>query len=178
MITIQTNMTIVNTNELSFRCRSDIIDLCSRAFEEDLGPLFCTFDNATHVLAYHQDVLIGHALWVTRWLQCGTTPLLRTAYIEGVATEPTYQHCGIATEVMETLQRHICDFDIGALSPTTTSLYTRLGWEYWRGPIFIRQHDRIIPTPSKQVMIWRLPRTPQLDLFAPLSAEWREGKLW
>jgi hypothetical protein len=28
------------------------------------------------------------------------------------------------------------------------------------------------------VMILRLPRTPPLDLDAPLSIEWREGDLW
>lgn len=76
MTIMQTHITIVDTNKLSFRCRSDVIDLCSRAYEQDLGPLFCTFDNATHVLAYHDDVLIDHALWVTRWLQCDTNPML------------------------------------------------------------------------------------------------------
>ncbi|MEM8535454.1 MAG: GNAT family N-acetyltransferase [Chloroflexota bacterium] len=178
MVTIQTNVTVIHSNELSFRCRSDIIDLCSRAFKEDLGPLFCTLDNATHVLAHHEDILVSHALWSTRWLQCGTSQSIRTAYVEMVATEPTYQYCGIATEVMETLQRHICDFEIGALSPRTTSLYTYLGWERWHGALFVRCHNGLYPTPNERIMICRLPHTPQLDPFAPLSAEWREGKLW
>ena len=35
------------------------------------------------------------------------------------------------------------------------------------------------PTPDETVMILRLPRTPpDLDLDAPLSAEWRRGELW
>ena len=178
MVTIQTHVTVVHSNELSFRCRSDIIDLCSRAFEEDLGPLFCTLDNATHVLAHHEDVLVGHALWVTRWLQCGTSAPLHTAYVEMVATEPTYQYGGVATEVMETLQKHIYDFEIGALSPGTTNLYTYLGWECWHGPLFVRCQNGLRPAPNEQVMIRRLPRTPTLDVFAPLSIEWREGKLW
>jgi hypothetical protein len=35
------------------------------------------------------------------------------------------------------------------------------------------------PTPDETVMILRLRATPaDLDLHAPLSAEWRRGELW
>jgi hypothetical protein len=57
-------------------------------------------------------------------------------------------------------------------------MYARLGWEFWRGPLFIRRAGRLIPTPDEEVMILRLPKTPPLDLEAPLSVEWREGELW
>ncbi|NOK63257.1 MAG: GNAT family N-acetyltransferase [Chloroflexi bacterium AL-W] len=102
--------------------------------------------------------------------------MLRTAYVEAVATDLDYQQRGVATRVMETLQEHIYDFDMGALLPASTSLYTRLGWGYWRGPLLIRCKDGILPTPDKQIMIWHLPHTTMLDLSAPLSAEWREGE--
>ena len=65
-----------------------------------------------------------------------------------------------------------------ASSPSFAVTYARLGWEFWRGPLFIRRADRLIPTPDEDVMILRLPKTPPLDLEAPLSAEWREGELW
>jgi len=53
-----------------------------------------------------------------------------------------------------------------------------LGWELWRGPLYIRTAEGPLATPSAEVMILKLPRTPPLDLEAALSAEWREGELW
>jgi aminoglycoside 2'-N-acetyltransferase I len=57
-------------------------------------------------------------------------------------------------------------------------LYTRLGWERWRGPLFIRTAERLLATPGETVMIHRLATTPALSLDDSLSAEWREGDLW
>lgn len=67
-----------------------IQNLCRKAFEEDLAPLFSTFKNATHVLDYPGSSLVSYALWVTRWLQAGIQPVMRTAYSEHVATEKDY----------------------------------------------------------------------------------------
>jgi aminoglycoside 2'-N-acetyltransferase I len=117
-------------------------------------------------------------LWVTRWLQPGTLPVLRTAFVEAVATDPAYQGRRLATAVMRALHAGILDFDLGGLSPARYGLYTRLGWELWRGPLFIRTDDGPLATPDEEVMILRLPRTPPLDLDVSLSAEWREGELW
>jgi hypothetical protein len=71
-----------------------------------------------------------------------------------------------------------CDFDLGALSPSDDGFYVRLGWETWRGPLSIRTATGSMPTPEDRVMILCLPGTPDLDLDAPLSAEWRDGELW
>jgi aminoglycoside 2'-N-acetyltransferase I len=60
----------------------------------------------------------------------------------------------------------------------TVGGYARLGWELWRGPLFVRTDAGLMPTPDEEVMILRLPRTTPLDLDSPLSAEWREGELW
>lgn len=57
-------------------------------------------------------------------------------------------------------------------------MLARLGWETWRGPLFIRTADGLLPTPDEDVMIRRLPRTPALDVTQSLSAEWRQGELW
>ena len=95
-----------------------------------------------------------------------------------VATEPQFERRGFATAVMRVLAHAIREFDLGGLCPAETTLYTNLGWVFWQGPLFIRTHDGLLPTPEEQVMILRLPSTPPLDLTLPLSAEWREGELW
>jgi aminoglycoside 2'-N-acetyltransferase I len=140
--------------------------------------LFVTFHNATHVLAWLGTHLVSHSMWVTRWLQAGDYPLLHTAYVEMVATEPEFQRRGFATRVMQQLASTITDFEIGALCPAEPELYAKLGWVYWRGPLFIRTEEGLLPTPEEKVMILRLPKTPELNLNLPLSAEWREGEVW
>lgn len=134
--------------------------------------------DSTHVLAYAGGALVSHALWITRQLQYDDGVMLRTAYVEGVATDPAHQGRGYATAVMWALQAAILDFDLAALSPFDVGWYARLGWEPWCGPLSIRTAGDLLPTPDEAVMILRLPRTPALDLAKALSAEWCEGELW
>jgi len=170
---------VVRADQISPNLQMDIHTLCNQAYEEDLKPLFSTFIDATHVLGFLDTSLVSHALWVPRWLQVGTNPVMRTAYIEAVATKDVYRARGFAATVMKRVAEEIQDFELGALSPFRVAYYERLGWEFWRGPLFIRTHEGLIRTPREEnVMILRLPRTPVLDLNAPLSAEWREGELW
>ncbi len=182
---------IIGARELTPALRAKIHDLCQRAYQEDLEPLFNAYAGATHFVAFLDDTPVSHAMTVTRWLQPGDRPPLRTAYVELVATEPGFQGRGFATAILERLGRAIAtDYDLGALCPADTRMYHRLGWEYWQGPLFIRppgeRHSEtgspssaLIPTPEERVMILRLPRTPPLDLTRPLSAEWRAGgELW
>jgi aminoglycoside 2'-N-acetyltransferase I len=170
---------VVQANQLVPELLAEIHGLCNRAFAEDLGPTFSTFKDATHVLGFLDTTLVSHALWVTRWLQVGTQPILRTAYIEAVATEKEYQNRGFAAMVMKQVAEEIQDFGLGALSPFSVAYYERLGWELWRGSLYIRIDEGLVRTPRDgDVMILRLPRTPVLDLYAPLSAEWREGEPW
>jgi hypothetical protein len=80
---------------------------------------------------------------------------------------------------MKRLAMEIADYEIGALSPAETSLYSHLGWELWQGPLFHRKEGNWLPDPQDEVaMIMRLPKTPALDLTLPLSIEWREGEVW
>jgi aminoglycoside 2'-N-acetyltransferase I len=159
--------------------RKDIIALCSRAFEEEFEALFNTFSQPTHILGYQDRKLVCHALWVTRWLQVNNKQMLRTAYVEAVATENAYRGRGYASTVMKRIAEEIQDYELGALSPFSTAYYRRLGWELWQGPLFIRTEAGLVRTPGDEVvMILRLPKTPYLDLKAPLSAEWREGEVW
>ena len=172
----QLRIEVVSSESLSGDDRENIIALCSRAYEEDFELL--PFGEATHVLGYYAGRLASHAMWVTRWLQPGNEPPLCTAYVEAVATESEYRNRRFATRVMERLAESIVDFDLGALSPAETSLYSRLGWTFWQGPLFIRTSGELLSTPDERVMVLRLPKTPPLDIEASLSAEWRHGELW
>lgn len=164
--------------ELAPDAVASIHALCERAYGEDLEALFATFPDPTHVIGFLGDRPVSHAMWVTRWLQAGDGPLLRTAYVEMVATEPRLQGRGLATLVMRRLTGEITGFDLGALCPAEPGFYSRLGWTFWSGPLFIRADEGRIDTPDERVMTLGLPGTPELDPDEPLSAEWREGELW
>lgn len=175
----QFSIQVVDSQLISDTLRTEIISLCNRAYEENMESLFDTFVNASHILGYCDDLLVSHALWVTRYLQAGTNPIMRTAYIEAVATEVKYRNRGFATSIMKHLVGEIRDYELAALSPFNVEFYRRLGWELWRGPLFIRTNEKLLASPDdEEVMIFRLHKTPSLDLNAPLSAEWRDGELW
>jgi aminoglycoside 2'-N-acetyltransferase I len=171
-------ISIIASHDLSGVDRAAVIALCSRAFEMDFASLFNTFNEPMHMLARLDGVLVSHALWVTRWLQAGNGPLLRTAFVEAVATDPVNQKRGFATQVMQTLQAAIVEYDLAGLSTGIPAFYSRLGWQSWRGPLFVRTEVGLLETPNDSVMVLSLPHTPPLDLDGPLSAEWRVGELW
>ncbi len=166
--------------DLSKRERSEILTLCTGAYRIDYRPFMATFPDPTHVLGRAGGKLVSYALWITRWLQNGDAKPWRAAYVEGVATDERYRRRGYASAVMRRLAEEIKDFDIGGLSTgRSINLYASLGWQLWRGPLFIRTDGGLIPTPEeKGVMVLALPKTPPLNLDTPLSAEWREGELW
>jgi len=158
---------------------AEIIELCGSAYNTDYGPFMATFPDPTHVLGRVEGKLVSYALWVTRWLQNEGSPPWRTAYVEGVATDERYRRRGYASTVMQRIAEEIKDFDIGGLCTGHYELYSKLGWQLWRGPLFIRTDKGLIATPEeKGVMVLALPKTPLLDLDTSLSAEWREGELW
>jgi predicted acetyltransferase len=158
----------------------EILSLCNAAYREDLTELFATFGSCTHVIGIADARLVSHAMWVTRWLQPGGSRRLKTAYIEAVATLPGNQGNGYATQVMRFVAANIprC-YELAALSPATTSIYARLGWRFWTGPLSIRMPSGSDErTPDERVMVLELPGRTKLHLDESLSAEWREGELW
>lgn len=172
---------VIPADQLASEQVAEIHALCNRAYaiyDVDLEPIFQTFTDATHVIGWRGPAMVSHAMWVTRWLQPGDQPPLRTAYVEMVATEPQLQGRGFASAVMRRLASAIHDFELGGLSPAEPMLYTNLGWVFWQGPLFIRTQESLLSTPDESIMILRLPKTPALDLTLPMSAEWREGELW
>jgi aminoglycoside 2'-N-acetyltransferase I len=170
---------VKNCQTLSDDEYSEILALCTQAFKRDYSPIYKTFQDPTHILGRYSGQLVTHALWVTRWLKTGTPRPMRTAFVEAVATEISYRNLGYATELMKALAVEIKDFDFAALATGSQGFYARLGWRSWRGPLFIRTDQGVLPTPNEHgIMILTLPRTPPIDLDSQLSAEWREGDLW
>jgi GNAT superfamily N-acetyltransferase len=165
----------VATRALSGPVLAELRGLCDLAYGQ---PVFETFGGGEHLLGWHGRRLVCHAMWITRWLQPQGLAPLRSAYIELVATHPGHRHRGYATAIMERVAVEIADEELGGLSPATFRLYQSLGWRFWQGPLFTRTERGTVPTPDERVMVLILPRTPPLDLQAPLSVEWRPGEVW
>ena len=158
----------------------EVLDLCNVAYGEDLTELFLSMGPAVHVLIRDDGKLVSHAMWVTRWLQIEGDPLLRTAYVEAVATDPAYRNLGLASRVMRRLVAEIPEeFEIAALSPTTIPLYERLGWRAWVGRLGVRMPDGdVVPIPDEVAMVYELAGRPPVDIRRALSIEWRPGEIW
>jgi aminoglycoside 2'-N-acetyltransferase I len=175
---------IAAADALDGAARAEIIALCEAAYGEGFARLFEELPGSVHVLARDErGSLVSHAEWVTRWLQPAGLPLLRTAYVEAVATAPARQRQGLGTAVLRHLTRIVAmdsTWQLSALSPSDPAFYERSGWELWRGPLAIRREGLLERTPpDEQVMIYRLPGTPaRLDTTSQLTAEWRRGELW
>jgi len=170
------------TRDLDEQERAAVIRVCLEAHEEpDFANLFSYLGpEALHVLAYVSDELVGHAVVTTRWLQPDGRPLLRTAYVDAVATSPAHQGRGVGSAVMRHLACAIADYDIACLETERQTFYARLGWEGWRGQLAGRSGEGdLIPTPDETgVMILRLPRTPDLDLDTLLTIEATPARIW
>jgi aminoglycoside 2'-N-acetyltransferase I len=169
------------TEDLNAETRAAIIHVCRTAHQnDDFIRLFSYIPSGgIHVLAYREQELVGHAVATTRWLQPEGLPLLRTAYVDAVATLPAYQGQGIGSTLMRHLATVIADFELACLeTDERASFYARLGWEVWRGPLAGRRATELLPTPDEQgVMILRLPRTPPLDIEKSLVVEY-DGRIW
>jgi aminoglycoside 2'-N-acetyltransferase I len=157
---------------------SAIHSLCDAAYDTPTAPLFESLGPGEHLLGFQGTVLVSHLMWVTRWLQPAGARALKTSYVEMVATAPGSQRRGYASALLEKFVSCAGDYDLAALCPATEGLYARLGWRFWQGPLYARKDGRLLATPEERVMILILPRTPLLDLDAPLSVEWRPGEVW
>ena len=173
-------VTSARTEELNADTRASIIHVCKTAHqEEEFTHLFSYIPSGgIHVLAYREHELVSHAVATTRWLQPKGLPLLRTAYIDAVATLPAYQGQGIGSTLMRHLATVLADFEMACLQTERVSFYARVGWEVWRGPLAGRRATELLPTPDQQgIMILRLARTPPLDVESVLVVEY-DGRIW
>jgi len=173
-------VTSARTEDLNTETRASIIHVCRIAHQkDDFIHLFSYIPSGgIHVLAYREQELVSHAVATTRWLQPEGLPLLRTAYVDAVATLPAYQGQGIGSTLMRHLATVIADFELACLETERVSFYARLGWEVWRGPLAGRRATELLPTPDQQgIMILRLARTPPLDVESLLVVEY-DGRIW
>jgi aminoglycoside 2'-N-acetyltransferase I len=175
-------VTSARTQDLSEALRAAIIQLCIAAHQEqDFKNLFNYVPSGGwHFLAYHDDELVSHALVTTRWLQPEGQPLLKTAYIDAVATLPTHQGLGYGSALMRKLADEIDhEYIIACLETERETFYQRLGWQLWRGPLAGRSEQGLIPTPQQRgIMILRFSQTPALDLDSSLTIECQTGRIW
>jgi aminoglycoside 2'-N-acetyltransferase I len=174
-------VTSARTEDLSASIRAAIIQVCLSAHqEEDFKNLFSYIPaGGRHFLAYRETALISHAVVTTRWLQPAGQSVLKTAYVDAVATLPAYQGQGYGSALMRQLAKSIDDYTIACLETERPGFYERLGWERWRGPLAGRSEQGLIATPEQSgIMVLRLPQTPALDLDQGLTIECQTGRIW
>jgi aminoglycoside 2'-N-acetyltransferase I len=125
--------------------------------------------------------IAAHASVVPRDLETGGH-VIRTGYVEAVATWPQLQGHGHGTQLMHAAHEHIdARFELGALGAGAPAFYKRLGWQPWQGPTAVRTPDRsVVSTPDDDgyVYVRLTPSTPPLDLTAQLICDWRAGDVW
>jgi aminoglycoside 2'-N-acetyltransferase I len=71
-------------------------------------------------------------------------------------------------------------YRLGALSTGVVGFYERLGWVVWEGPTFVTMEAGLVRTAEEDgnVLVRLTPTSPELDLSAPISCEWRPGDAW
>lgn len=146
------------------------------AFRED------DWDHAlggVHVVADLAGRIVAHASVVPRDIHAGDRALA-TGYVEAVAVQPGEQGRGLGTAVMRVVAEIVENYELGALGTSEHGFYERLGWRTWRGPSSVRTEDGERPTPDDDgyLMVLATPTSPELDLDAPISCEWRPGDVW
>ena len=134
-----------------------------------------------HAIIEDDSGIVAHGAVVPRVLDVGTLQLT-VGYVEAIAVRPDRQHAGLGTAIMRALNDVIArNHALGVLSTGEWAFYERLGWERWRGQTWVRHADgrrQRTPDDDDGVMMLRTPRTPPLDLSAPLTCDWRPGDVW
>lgn len=180
-MTARFDIRVRRTRQLDVATRVAVVELCTAAHGEDFSRLFFYLPaDSLHFTAYHDNQIVSHAVVTTRWVQPERLPILRTAYVDAVATLPAYQRRGYGSAIMRELAGHITDYDLACLETDHPVFYEQLDWQRWRGPRAGRAPDgQLVPTPAQQnIMILRLPTTPPLDLDRLLTIEMQTGRIW
>ena len=95
-----------------------------------------------HWLAEVDGSIVSHASVVPRRLEAGDR-VLRTGYLEAVATLPAFERRGYGSMVVRAAARYLLPrYELGALSTSVPGFYLRLGWEAWLGPTSVAHGRR------------------------------------
>lgn len=146
-----------------------------------------TDDDWAHALGGWHAVLgdgadiVAHASVVPRTIVAGSREY-RAGYVEAVAVHPDRQGRGLGTAVMTAVNEIVrTRFEIGALSTGAWHFYERLGWERWRGPVYVRARDgRFVRSADEDesVMVWRGGPGAAIDLTTAIACDDRAGDAW
>jgi aminoglycoside 2'-N-acetyltransferase I len=176
------NIRVLPTAELSDSDRIALRRLFELAYDGDFTD--DDFDHALggwHAIAGDLAAPIAHAAVVARSLYVDTREL-RTGYVEAVATLPTHQRTGFGSRVMSAIAGVIRDrFELGALSTGEHGFYERLGWEYWRGPSYVRAADGTMTRSADEddaIMILSCTPSRDVDVTAAIACDERPGDSW
>jgi aminoglycoside 2'-N-acetyltransferase I len=163
---------------------SELRDLFDSAWEKDPERFADEdWDHAVGGLHFILEVggeIVAHASVVERELHANGHRLA-TGYVEAVATWPIHQRLGYGTVLMREVDEYIDQtFQLGALGTSSFAFYERLGWVVWKGPTLVRTDSGLIRTVEDDgyVLVRLTPASPELDLFAPISCDWRPGDVW
>ncbi len=181
-MTAAIEVSAVRTEDLGADTRAAIVQVCVAAFQNDkFKELFTVVPaGGRHFLAYAGGEVVSHGLVTTRWLQPEGQPLLKTAYVDAVGTQPGRQRQGFGSAVMRQLAADVAaDFSVACLETRSPGFYERLGWQEWCGPLAGRGEAGLVPTPGQTgIMVLRLPLTPPLDFARGLTIEATGGRIW
>ena len=157
---------VVDRSSLGATDRRAIVEVCSEALGVDCEGLFGFFPpDTTHVRAFVDERLVGHACWATRVLRVGGHGAMRTAFVDTVVVAPDHQRHGVGSAVMRRVAEQTEGFDLRVLGTEQMPFFGRLGWESWEGPDAGVLHD-----PADTLMVLRTVTTPpNLDLRAPIT---------
>lgn len=147
-------------------------DISDADWEHGLG--------GTHVMAWCDDAVVGHAsLTQRRLLHRGAA--LRVGYVEAVAVHPEHRRRGLGGRLMAVLERAICAaYDLGALGASDIGVpfYRQRGWLPWRGELSALSPKGVVPTPEERGCVHVFLTAREVDLDAELICEWRDGDAW
>jgi aminoglycoside 2'-N-acetyltransferase I len=133
-----------------------------------------------HFILEEGGAILAHASVVERELHT-SGHRLTTGYVEAVATWPAHQRRGHGSALMRQVGAYIDEtYQLGALDSGLTSFYEKVGWQVWKGPTFVRAESGLIRTSQEDghVLVRLTPTSPELDLSAPISCDWRPGDAW
>jgi aminoglycoside 2'-N-acetyltransferase I len=133
-----------------------------------------------HFVAEVDGEIVAYASVSQRALEVDGHPV-RTGYVEAVATAVGHQGRGIGSQVMREVNAYIRErFELGALGTDRHRFYERLGWLTWKGQTWVRTADgpRRSPEEDGYILVLPTPTSPELDLAAPISCDWRPGDSW
>lgn len=147
-------------------------DFMAEDFEHCLGGV--------HALVYLDGQLVGHGAVIPRQLMNADTTF-EVGYVEAVATHLEFRRTGIATAVMEALEKHITNnFNFGALSTGDEAmlLYQSRGWITWTGKTGVMRKGVSFDTPEDDGGIYLFGNIDCLDSSHLLLCQDRPGDAW